>query len=266
MKVSERRACKVIGQPRTTQRYAHRPDKLTEQVRPEVIKLAKEYGRYGYRKVTDLLKNQGWEVGKDRVYTIWRQEGLKVPSKQPKRGRLWLADGSCIRHRPLYKNHVWSYDFVSDQTHDGRKFKILNIIDEHTRECLISLVKRRINSQDVILTLADLFLLRGMPKYIRSDNGPEFIARRLVTWLKKIQVRPIYIEPGSPWENGYCESFNGKMRFELLNGEIFYTLKEAQVLIERWRRHYSTVRPHMSLGGKPPVPETITPNLELLAM
>jgi putative transposase len=166
----------------------------------------------------------------------------------------------------LFKNHVWSYDFVSDQTHDGRKFKILNIIDEHTRECLLSLVKRRINSQDVILALADLFLQRGMPQHIRSDNGPEFIAKRLIGWLNKLEVKPLFIHPGSPWENGYCESFNGKMRYELLDGEIFYSLVEAQVLIERWRQHYNTVRPHMSLGGRPPVPETTTPRLDLLVM
>ncbi len=256
----------MLNQPRTTQRYEARPDPLTEKVRPEVIALAKKYGRYGYRTITSMLNNQGWEVGKDRVFTIWKQEGLKVPSKQPKRGRLWLADGSCIRKRPEYKNHVWSYDFVSDQTDDGRKFKILNVIDEHSRECLLSLVKRRINSQDVILALVDLFLQRGVPKHIRSDNGPEFVAKKLVSWLDKLEVKPLFIHPGSPWENGYCESFNGKMRNQFLDGEIFYSLVEAQVLIERWRRHYNTVRPHSSLGGRPPVPETITPKLELLAM
>ena len=213
-----------------------------------------------------LLNNEGVDVGKDRVYRIWREEGLKVPQKQPKKRRLWLADGSCIRLRPEYKNHVWSYDFVADRTYDGRSFKILNIIDEHTKECLLSLVKRRINSQDVILSLADLFLLHGMPKHIRSDNGPEFVAKRLVKWLKDLKVKPLFIEPGSPWENGYCESFNGKMRYGLLDGELFYTLKEAQVIIEDWRRHYNTKRPHSSLGGRPPVPETLQPNLELLAM
>lgn len=264
--VSERRACKVLKQPRSTQRYEVRPDRITEDVRPRVIELAKEYGRYGYRKITDMLNNEGYQVGKDRVYTIWRQEGLKVPSKQPKRSRLWLADGSCIRKKPEYVNHVWSYDFVFDKTHDGRTFKILNIIDEYSRECLISLVKRKINSQDVILALADLFLQRGIPAHIRSDNGPEFIAKRLVKWLHDLNVNTLFIEPGSPWENGYCESFNGKMRNETLNGELFFTLLEAQVIIERWRVHYNTKRPHQSLGGRPPVPETLQPNLELLAM
>jgi len=206
------------------------------------------------------------KVGKDRVYSIWRQEGLKVPQKQPKRGHLWLTDGSYIRQRARYSNHVWTYDFVSDQTHNGKKFRILNIIDEYKRECVLSLVKRKINSQDVILALADLFLQRGVPKHIRSDNGPEFIAKRLIHWLEKLEVKPHFIYLGSPWENGYCESFNGKMRFEFLDGEIFYTLKEAQVLIEKWRQHYNTRRPHMSLGGKPPISETIIPKLELLAM
>ena len=204
-------------------------------------------------------------MGKDRVYSIWQREGLKVPQKQPKRSRLWLVDGSCIRLRPEFKNHVWSYDFVSEQTHDGRKFKILNIIDEFSRECLASYVARRIRSQDVILVLADLFLKHGIPKHIRSDNGPEFIAKKLVTWIKGLEVQPLFIQPGSPWENGYCESFNGKMRYELLNGEIFYSLLEARIIIERWRIHYNTKRPHSSLGGRPPAPQTFQPTLKLLA-
>ena len=223
-----------------------------------MIDIAKEYGRYGYKTVTSLLRMEGWDVGKDRVYSIWREEGLKVPQKQPKRARLFMADGSCIRKRAEYRNHVWSYDFVAETTRDGRPFRILNIIDESSRECLASFVARRIRSQDVILVLADLFIKHGQPEYIRSDNGPEVIAIKLRTWLKKtLGVEPLYIEPGSPWENGYCESFNGKMRDQLLNGELFYTLKEAQVIIEKWRVHYNTVRPHSSLGGLPPAPEAI---------
>ena len=204
---------------------------------------------------------EGFDVGKDRVFNIWRSEGLQVPQKQPKRSRLWLNDGSCIRLRPEFKDHVWSYDFVSEQTHDGRKLKILNVIDEYSRECLLSLVARRIRSQDVIFALADLFLKRGFPKYIRSDNGPEFIAKKLKNWLKKLEVQPLYIEPGSPWENGYIESFNGKMRYELLNGEIFFSLLEADVIINKWRHHYNTVRPHSSLGYKPPTPQVFLPNI-----
>jgi len=204
-----------------------------------------------------MLNMEGWPVGKDMVYTIWREEGLKVPAKQPKRSRLWLQDGSCIRKKPEYKNHVWSYDFVFDRTHDGRQIKILNILDEYSRKCLLSFAARRIRSQDVILLLADLFLKHGVPKYIRSDNGSEFIAEKLRAWFHTLSVEPLFIEPGSPWENGYVESFNGKMRDQFLNGEIFYSLKEAKILIERWRQHYNKVRPHSSLGGVLPVPETI---------
>jgi transposase InsO family protein len=254
--VSERRACRAIGQIRSSTRYVPRPDPFRERLRQRIIALAKEYGRYGYGTVTDLLRREGWDVGKDRVYTMWRQEGLKVPTKQPKRARLWRADGSCLRLGPAYRNHVWSYDFVADRTRDGRPFRILNILDEYTRECLASVVARRIRSYDVLLILADLFLRRGLPTHIRSDNGPEFIAHQLRSWLTRIGIGPLYIEPGSPWENGYCESFNGKMRDQLLNGELFYTLKEAQTIIERWRMHYNTVRPHSSLGGQPPAPET----------
>ena len=264
--MSERRACNVIGQARTTQRYQEIPSEQKEMLRENVIALATEYGRYGYRQVTNMLNNEGWSVGKDAVYTIWREEGLQVPQKQPKRRRLWLADGSCIRLRPEYANHVWSYDFVHDRTHDGRSFRILNIIDEYTRECLATFTQRRINSQDVILVLAELFLTRGIPKHIRSDNGPEFVAKRLVKWLAQLEVGPLFIQPGSPWENGYCESFNGKMRYEFLNGEIFYSLFEAQVLIERWRQHYNTKRPHSSLNGRTPAPETLQPNMQLLVV
>jgi transposase InsO family protein len=265
LKVSERRACKTIGQIRSTQRYEPIPNPEQEKLEERVIAIASEYGRYGYRKTTDMLNMEGFDVGKDRVFSIWQREGLKVPQKQPKRSRLWLADGSCIRLRPEYKNHVWSYDFVSEQTHDGRKFKILNFIDEHTRECLASYVARRIRSQDVILVLADLFLKHGIPKHIRSDNGPEFIAKKLVAWMKNLEIQPLFIQPGSPWENGYCESFNGKMRYEFLDGEIFYSLLEAKILIERWRTIYNTKRPHSSLGGRPPAPQTFQPSLKLLA-
>ncbi len=224
------------------------------RLKQRVVEVASEFGRYGYRQVTGILNMEGWNVGKDRVFTIWRQEGLKVPQKQPRRARLWLADGSCIRKRPEYPNHVWSYDFVSEKTHDGRSFKILNVIDEFSRECLLSLVARRIRSKDVILALADLFLQRGLPEHIRSDNGPEFIASKLRCWLDRLDVKPLFIQPGSPWENGYCESFNGKMRYELLNGEIFFSLLEAKVIIERWRQHYNTKRPHSALGYLPPAP------------
>ena len=235
-------------------------------VRKRTIEIAREFGRYGYKRVTGMLKDEGFCVNKKRIELIWRQEGLKVPAKQPKRGRLWLCDGSTIRHRPEFKNHVWSYDFVSDQTHDGRKFKVLNIIDEYSRELLASYTARRIRSQDVIFVLADLFLKHGMPNFIRSDNGPEFVAKVLMKWFKTLEIQPLFIAPGSPWENGYIESLNGRMRDEFLNGEIFYTLTEAAVLIERWRNYYNTKRPHSSLNYKPPAPETLQVKLNQLAM
>ncbi len=228
-----------------------------EFIKNRIITLAKKYGRYGYRRITALLKNEGIMVNHKRVERIWRQEGLKIPGKQPKRGRLWLNDGSCIRLRPEYRNQVWTYDFVLDRTNDGRKIRMLTIIDEYTRESLAIIVKRRLNSMDVLLTLADLFIRKGVPDYIRSDNGSEFTARMIRNWLKRIGVKTLYIEPGSPWENGYIESFNGKLRDELLDREVFYTLKEAQILIERWRIEYNTIRPHSSLGYRPPAPESI---------
>lgn len=254
---SERRICRAIGQLRSTQRYIRRHNPFDEKLRERVVEIAREFGRYGYRTVTWMLNLEGWKVGKDRVYTIWREEGLKVPQKQPKRARLWLGDGSAIRLKPAHQNHVWSYDFVFERTYDGRPIKILNIIDEFTRECLASVAARRIRAQDVILILADLFLKHGTPQFIRSDNGPEFIADKLRHWFQTLEVQPLYIMPGSPWENGYVESFNGKMRDQFLNGETFYTLLEAQVLIERWRIHYNTVRPHSSLCGRPPISEAM---------
>lgn len=224
-----------------------------------MIELATQYGRYGYKRVTILLRDAGWHVNRKRIERLWAREGLKVPPKQPRRGRLWLNDGSCIRLRPEYPNHVWSYDFVHDRTHDGRPYRTLNIIDEFTRECLMIRVRRKQGSIDVIDALIDLFILRGPPAFIRSDNGAEFTAQAVRHWIAAVGAKTAYIEPGSPWENGYIESFNARFRDELLNGEIFYTLKEAQTVIEQWRIHYNTKRPHSALGYRPPAPETIIP-------
>ena len=257
LKVSERRACKVIRQNRATQRKAIRVSSEEELLTARIIELATKYGRYGYRRITAMLKRESWMVNHKRVERIWRKEGLKVPKKQPKRGRLWLSDGSCIRLRPEHKDHVWSYDFVMSRTSNGKAFRILVIIDEFTRECLAMMVARKITSHDVIDQLFNLFVLRGIPEHIRSDNGTEFTARAIRGWLKRLNVRTLYIEPGSPWENGYVESFNGKLRDELLNMEVFTTLTEARVLIEGWRKEYNQVRPHSSLGYRPPAPEAI---------
>ncbi len=261
--VSERLACRILGQHRSTQRKIPRQPEDEAALTADIIALATQYGRYGYRRITALLRDAGWWVNKKRVERIWRREGLKVPQKQPKKGRLWLNDGSCIRLRPEYPNHVWSYDFVEDRTHDGRKFRMLNLIDEFTRECLAIRVSRKLKAVDVIDVLSDLFILRGIPGHVRSDNGPEFVAKAVREWIPAVGAKTAYIEPGSPWENGYCESFNSKLRDELLKGEIFYTLQEAQVIIENWRRHYNTVRPHSSLGYRPPAPEVLVPASKL---
>ena len=257
--VSERRVCVALGQHRSTQRKTPRGRDDEEALTADIIELARQYGRYGYRKITALLRDAGWVVNAKRVERIWRREGLKVPAKQPKRGRLWLNDGSCIRLRPEHRDHVWSYDFVEDRTHDGRKFRTLNVVDEFTRECLAIRVARKLNSTDVIDVLSDLFILRGVPGHIRSDNGSEFIAQAVQDWIKALGAKTAYIAPGSPWENGYVESFNARLRDELLDGEIFYSLREAQVIIESWRRHYNTVRPHGSIGYRPPAPEVFVP-------
>ena len=224
-----------------------------------ITELATRYGRYGYRRITAMLRREGWQVNHKRVERIWRKEGLKVPQRQPKRGRLWLNDGSCIRLRPERKDHVWSYDFMIARTGDGRAFRILTILDEYTRECLAILVDRKISSEDVIDQVFQLFVFRGIPEHIRSDNGSEFTARAIRKWLNSLGVKTLFIEPGSPWENGYIESFNGKLRDELLDRDIFTTLTEARVLIEQWRREYNQVRPHSSLGYRPPAPEARMP-------
>ena len=257
--VSQRRACRVIGQHRSTQRLYPSAHDDEATLTAAIVALASEYGRYGYRRITALLRAQGWDVNVKRVWRIWRREGLKVPTKQPKRGRLWLNDGSCIRLRPSWPNHVWAYDFVLDRTHDGRTIRMLTVIDEFTRECLAIEVARSLRHDDVLHVLAELFTRYGPPDHIRSDNGSEFTAIAVREWLPRVGVKTLFIEPGSPWENGYNESFNGKLRDELLNGEIFYTLQEAKVLIERWRQHYNTIRPHSSLGYRPPAPATILP-------
>ncbi|WP_149774779.1 IS3 family transposase [Ruegeria intermedia] len=257
--VSERRACRVLRQHRSTQRKLPRGRADEERLVADMIELARQYGRYGYRRIAALLRDAGWHVNDKRVERLWRREGLKVPSRQPRKGRLWLNDGSCIRLRPEYRNHVWSYDFVHCRTDDGKAFRTLNILDEYSRECLAIKVKRKLNSTDVIDALSDLFILRGVPACIRSDNGPEFVAQAARDWISAVGARTAYIEPGSPWENGYCESFNARFRDELLDGEIFYTLREAQILIEQWKRHYNTKRPHSALGYRPPAPETVVP-------
>lgn len=234
-----------------------------DDIRALVIYLATNFGRAGYRQVADMARNAGVTINHKRVARIWREEGLKLPKKQVKKRRIWLGNGSCMRLKATHRNHVWSYDFVEDRTHDGRKVRILNIIDEYTHECLASIPRRHFKGKDVIEVLADLMLIHGCPEFIRSDNGPEFIATALRKWLDDVGVKCAFIEPGSPWENGFIESFNARMRDEFLNGELFGNLHEAQVLTKRWVSYYNEIRPHSSLDGRPPAPQSYTIPLKL---
>ncbi len=227
-----------------------------ERLTEDIIELARHYGRYGYRMVTGLLNTSGWHVNHKRVERIWQREGLKVPPKQAKKGRLWLNDGSCVRLRPERPGHVWSYDFVQDRTHDGRVYRTLNIIDEFTKEALMIRVARKLNSTDVS-TRSRTCSSCGATRIHQVRQRPGVRCSEGQGLDCSCGAKTAYIEPGSPWENGYCESFNARFRDELLNGEIFYSLREAQIIIEQWRRHYNTVRPHSALGYRPPAPESI---------
>ncbi len=220
-----------------------------------ITALATQYGRYSSRRITARLREDGWTRNTKRVERIWRLEGLKVPQRQPKRGRLWLNDGSCVRLRPQHRNHIWAYDFLTDHTHDGKAFRRLTVLHEFTRECLAIVVGRKLTAEDVLATLSDWFRSRGGPDHLRSDNGPEFCAMAVREWLAWLDVRTLFLAPGSPWETGDSESCNGNLRDELLDREIFYRLREAQVLIERWRQHDNGVRPHSALGYRPPAPD-----------
>ena len=243
-----------MGINRTTQRYIPQKQNNEIALRKDIVRLAEKYGIYGYRRITALLKAEGWCINHKRVERIWREEGLRVPQKQQKRGRLYFNDGSCIRLRPLHKNHVWSYDFVQDRLCNGKKIRMLTVIDEYTRKCLKIKVGYKLKSDDVLESIADLFLSEGLPEYIRSDNGSEFVAKSVQDFLGKINVKTAYIAPGSPWENGFNERFNEILRDELLNREIFFNLKEAQVLVENYRNEYNQIRPHSSLNYQPPAP------------
>ena len=252
LEVSERRACQVIGQPRSTQRYAAKERDGERPLVQRMLELVRRHPRYGYRRMWALLRSEGFRVNVKRIYRLWRKEGLKVPQKQRKKKRLGCSANSCVRHRAEHIDHVWAYDFVSDQITDGRTLKFLTVEDEYTREALAIEVERSITSTDLIETLRYLFEVRGAPKFIRSDNGPEFIAQALRRWLAESGVGTLYIEPGAPWENGFNESFNSRFRDELLNGELFTSLKEAKVVTEDYRLEYNHRRPHSSLGYQTP--------------
>jgi transposase InsO family protein len=252
MDVSERRACNVIGQSRMTQRYKTKQPDKDKALTAEIKNLAKKHKRYGYRMITAKLRQEGWNVNHKRVQRIWQKEGLQMPYRRKFKKAKGSPENSCTVKKAEHINHVWTYDFMSDQTEDGRKLKFLTVLDEFTRESLTIEVGRSIKAKDVIAVLEYLFLVRGIPGFIRSDNGPEFIADAIKKWLGEKNVQTLYIEPGSPWENGYIESFNGKFRDEVLNMEIFHSVKEAKVIAESWRLEYNNHRPHSSLGYMTP--------------
>jgi len=241
---------------RSTHQYKAAPKEDDEALRLALIRLAKQYGRYGYRKIAALLCIEGWNVNHKKVERIWREEGLQLPARQKRRKRLYHKDSSVIRLRPLYPNHIWSVDFVHDKLSNGRTYKMLTVLDEYTREALCVEVKPRMGSTEVLEALYPLLLKHGKPEFIRSDNGKEFIAQALQDWLKAAGIKPIQIYPGSPWENGYNERFNGTLRREVLNAEWFSTIKQAQTVIRKWLKQYNHIRPHQALNMRPPVPET----------
>lgn len=252
MDVSERWACEVISQPRMTQRYEPKQPDKDKALTAEIIRLAKKHKRYGYRMITAKLRQDDWDVNHKRVQRIWQKEGLQVPYRRKFKKAKGSSQNSCCVKKAEYKDHIWTYDFMSDQTEDGRSLKFLTVLDEFTRESLTIEVGRSIKSKDVIAVLEYLFMIRGIPWFIRSDNGPEFIADAIKKWLKKKHVETLYVEPGSPWENGYIESFNGKFRDEILNRELFYSVMEAKVIVENWRLDYNDYRPHSGLGYMTP--------------
>ena len=251
-KVSERRACRALGVPRSSQRYTGNEREREEELLLRIRALARENPRFGYRRVRALLVSEGWSVNLKRVHRLWRREGLKVPQVQRRRRRLGQSEDGCTRRRAERPDHVWSYDFIHDRTADGRGLKMLPIVDEYTRECLTIEVERSLTAEDVISTLEYLFEVRGEPEFIRSDNGPEFIAEAVKGWLARRGSKALYIAPGSPWENAYSETFNSRFRDELLDREVFETLKEAKVIVEDHRLDYNHRRPHSSLGYRTP--------------
>ncbi len=251
-RVSQRRACRVLDQPLSTQRYEPTVKSDEPALMSRILELVVEFPRYGYRQITRLLRGEGWHVNAKRIYRLWRREGLKVPKKKKKRRRLGSASGGITRRRAERRNHVWSVDFIFDRTTNGRQLKILVVIDEYTRECLSLEVNRRFTSDQFVELLGRLFAAHGVPEFIRSDNGPEFIAHRVREFLEKIEIGTSYIEPGSPWQNGYVESFNSRLRDECLACEEFTSVTEARGVIGHWRQIYNQREPAESSGGLTP--------------
>ena len=265
LNTSERRTCAVLSVSRSSLHYKAKFQD-NDALRLAMIRLAKQHGRYGYRKIAELLRIEGWRVNHKKVERLWREEGLKLPERHKKPRRLYHKDSSVIRLRPTHANHVWAIDFVHDKLSNGRSYKMLTVLDEYTRQALCVEVKDKMNSDDVLEVMHRLLLKYGKPEFIRSDNGGEFVAEHLQEWLRKVGVTPIQIYPGSPWENGYNERFNGTLRREVLNAEWFHSIKQAQVAINVWPTEYNHIRPHNALGMLPPAPETLLENPILLAL
>ncbi len=250
--VSERRACKLVGQPRSTQRQKRRSATDEFEILKAMHRLVREHPRFGYRRIHVLLRWLGFKLNRKRTYRLWKQEGFKVPQKQTKKTRLGATPNGIVRKPAQHPNHVWCWDFIHDRDEQGRSIRWLSIVDEFTRECLVLDGSRSFKSDDVLDVLTELFLIRGVPKHIRSDNGPEFIAKAVRKFLKATGVQTLYIEPGSPWQNGFAESFNSRLRDELLSAELFADLPEACALADRWKNDYNHRRPHSSLEYKTP--------------
>jgi len=260
-KISERRVCRALSQPRSTQRYIPTNPDTDRQLIAEMRRLVESLPRYGSERVHQLLVGTNWRVNFKRVHRLWKQEHLQVPQKQHKRRRLpGTSANSCIRYRATHRNHVWSYDFLTDRTEDGKQLKLWVVIDEFTRECLAVEAARSFTARDVKLTLQYLFAVRGSPQHIRSDNGPQFVAKEIQRWLGQASVRTLYIKKASPWENGYVESFNGKLRDELLDRELFLGLDEARYVLDQWRNNYNHRRPHSGIGWQTPAAYAATLN------
>jgi putative transposase len=250
---SERRACRAIGQPRSSYRYEAKPRSDVPGLLNRLLQLVRRRPRFGYRRIAALLRGEGYAASESRVLRLWRREGLKVPQKKRKKRRLGVAENGCDRLQATHKNHVWAWDFAFDRTESGTQLKWLSIVDEHTRECLALKVARSITSEDLIDTVAELLAMRGVPENLRSDNGSEFVAKKLQEWLAKVGVTTRYVEPASPWQNGYAESFHSRLRDEFLAVEAFDNLAAARKLTAAWREDYNHYRPHGSLGYVTPV-------------
>ena len=259
LNTSERRTCNVLGVARSTMTYQSE-ERDEDALRHDIIRLAKMYGRYGYRKIAQLLRISAWKVNHKKVERIWREEGLQLPERHKRKRRLYHKDSSIIRMRPNGPNHVWAVDFVHDKLSNKRPYKMLPVVDEYTRQALAVHVAHKMSAADVLEALYPLLITHGRPHYIRSDNGPEFTAEVFQKWLTKLGIKPIRISPGSPWENGYNERFNGTLRREILDAEWFVTTKQAQTAINAWLKQYNHIRPHQALNMRPPVPETLLKN------